>query len=498
MKMRIHVAALLCAAGTIAAAQAQAPTPSARLTYTTESLPKSWSPYSPISNEWAHLLYETLVQRDPDGAGKISPMLATSWEQTKTALTLHLRKGVVFHDGEPFNAAAVKANIDTNLKEGGYASGNLKVISSIDVVDDYTVRLNLSSPNPFLLHALSGSAVGIGSPKAIADGSIARAPAGTGPMQYNKERTIAGGKVVFDAFPKYWDIANVKFGRIEVTPVGEAATRLLAVKTGQFDMARLEPTVLAMAKGMNEVKIAAWPAFHFMLVFFDRAGMFRDVRVRRALCHALNTPGNANLLGEGGLVPTGQRFGKGQGGHSPDFAGYTYDPDKARKLLAEAGNPEIAFALPSIQGYSPLTQAISSQLGAVGIKVKIEQMPLAQYLSEWRSGKYPIGIGLLATGDNPYSFYQTLLAQDAPFNYTKTVTPAADAVVQQGLANEDVAKAEGIWRNISKITAEEAIVCSDFEFTQYLVYNPKRIQGVRGFDGFSATPLWREIRPVAN
>jgi len=461
------------------------------------ALPNSWSPISPISNEWAHLLYETLVQRDPDGQGKISPGLATHWEQSKTAVTLHLRRGVLFHDGEPFNAAAVKANLDTNLKDGGYASGNLKAIASIDVVDDHMVRLNLRQPNPFLLHALSGSAVGMGAPKALLDGSIQRVPVGTGPMQYNKEKTIPGGKVVLDAFPKYWDLASVRFGHIEVTPVGDAATRLLAVKAGQFDMARLDSTVLSMAKGMPDLKIAGWPAFHFMLVFFDRASLFHDKRVRQAACHALNTAGNANLLGQGALVPTGQRFGSRQNGHSPDFRGYTYAPQQARKLLAEAGSPAISFTLPSHQGFLPLAQAMSSQLGAVGIHVKISQMPLAQYLSVWRSGKYPAGIGLLATGDNPYSFYETLLAPGAPFNYTHTPVPAADEVMREGLANDDPAKADAIWRNISKVTAAEAIVCSNFEFMQYLIYNPERISGVRGIDGFSATPLWREIRPVS-
>jgi len=470
--------------------------PTATLTYATESLPKSWAPQTPLSNEWAHLLYETLVQRSPDGSGKVLPLLATHWEQTSTSLTLHLRSDVLFHDGTPFDVSAVKTNIDLRLTEGGFASGNLKAIRNVEVVDANTVRFDLQTPNPFLLFSLTGVSLGMGSPKAFADGTIARHPVGTGPMQFDQGRTIPGGKVVLDVFPRYWNLPQVHFGRIEVTPVGDAATRVLALKTGRFDMVRLEANVRGLMKGAPDLKSVGWPAYHSMLIFFDRAGVFRDVRVRRAVCYALDTEKNSRIIGPDVAVATGQRFGVGEYGHSPDFQGYAHDLDKARRLMAEAGNPKIAFTIPTIAGTLANEEAMARQLREIGIDVKVEPMPLQQYLSAWRSGKYPAGVGLLGTADDLYSFYQVLVAPDGPFNYTHVRTPEADAVVAKALAIDDLAKAEVVWRDVSRIVAEEAITCADMERNMFLAYNAKRLGNVAGFVGFSATPLWRDIRPV--
>jgi peptide/nickel transport system substrate-binding protein len=472
--------------------------PSGTLAYATEVLPVTWSPHAVVSNEWNHLLYETLVRRDPQDPSKLSPLLAESWEQTDTSLTLHLRNDAIFHDGAKFDAHAVKLNVDKILKEGWPASGTIGSISKTEVVDDYTVRFALSTPNPFLLNAFAGYYIGMGSPKAIESGTIGKTPVGTGPYKMNERETVLGGKVVLNAFPQYRDLDTLHFERIEVSPISDPAARVIGVRTGQFALAKLEPSALPLVKRFPDLNWISWQAYHVMIIFFDRTGAFSDSRLRRAICSALNTEGNATLLGADVATSTGQRFQKGAFGYAADAKPIPYDPAEARRLLAELGAKDLTITLPIFPTLSTLAQAMTRQLAEVGVTLRVEQMSLAQYLPVWRSGRYPVGIGQLGSADNPYAFYSTLIAKNAPFNPFKGETPEADEVVRKALQFTDLKQAEPLWARISKIAAEEPIECGDLELSSHLVYDPKKIKNVKGYSGFSATPLWRSIEPASN
>ncbi|MEY9212124.1 hypothetical protein NI17_007140 [Thermobifida halotolerans] len=164
--------------------------------------PESWAPGADMEAGYMRVPYENLVALD--GAGEITPVLATDWEQTDTELTLTLREGVVFHDGTPFNAEAVKANLESIRGSNGPYAGPLQVIESIDVVDELTVRLNLAEPSPSLLTTLSTRAAPMASPKAIEDGSVAEHPVGTGPWAYDPDASTLGTRMAFTFFPDYW------------------------------------------------------------------------------------------------------------------------------------------------------------------------------------------------------------------------------------------------------------------------------------------------------
>ncbi len=139
---------------------------------------------------------------------------------------------------------------------------------------------------------------------------------------------------------------------------------------------------------------------------------------------------------------------------------------------------------------------MANQAGAVGINIQLMRMPLYQYINEGRSGKYPINFGQLAVGDDPYSFYQALIAPDAPFNYGHVTVPEIDAAVQEALKVDGLAKSEPAWAKVNKLVSDEAIMCGSYDLSQFIGYNTKVLKNVTGFVSLSATPYWQGIEPI--
>jgi len=168
----------------------------------------------------------------------IVPQLATSyeWSADSKALTMKLRPGVTFHDGEKFDAAAVKFNIERHKTlPGSNRRGELAPVTTVDVVDAMTVRLNLSAPFSPLLAQLADRAGMMVSPKAAqaAGDKFGAKPVCSGPFKFVER--VAQDRMVFERFPEYWNKAAVHFDKVVYTPVPDATVRLANLKSGQFD-----------------------------------------------------------------------------------------------------------------------------------------------------------------------------------------------------------------------------------------------------------------------
>jgi peptide/nickel transport system substrate-binding protein len=154
-------------------------------------LPTSWEPGTSVVAGYLRVPYETLTHVATDGSGEVSPMLATRWKETADSLTLTLRHGVRFHDGTPFDATAVKKNIEYVRDGKGQYAGGLSAIEDIKVLAPDRVELRLSNPTPSLPTTLGGLGVPMTSPKALEAGTLKRAPVGTGPWAYDEKGSIA-------------------------------------------------------------------------------------------------------------------------------------------------------------------------------------------------------------------------------------------------------------------------------------------------------------------
>ena len=175
---------------------------------------------------------------DIDEKLNIVPQLATSWEWSSDnkALTMKLRPGVTFHDGEKLDAAAVKFNLERHkTMAGSNRRGELAPVSSVDVVDDATVRINLSAPFSPLLAALADRAGMMVSPKAAqaAGEKFGARPVCSGPFRFVER--IAQDRIVLERYPNYWNKGEIHVERIVYLPIVDATVRLANLRSGQLD-----------------------------------------------------------------------------------------------------------------------------------------------------------------------------------------------------------------------------------------------------------------------
>src|SRR5436190_7596151 len=197
---------------------------------------------------------------DLDEKLNIVAQLATSheWSADNKSLTIKLRSGVTFHDGEKFDAQAVKYNLERHKNmQGSNRRGELAVVSSVDVVDPSTVRINLAAPFAPLLAVLTDRAGMMVSPKAAeaAGDKFGAKPVCSGPFRFVER--IAQDRIVLERFPNYWNKGQIHFDRIVYTSIVDATVRLANLRSGQLDfIERLAPSDVAGVKGDSRFKVA--------------------------------------------------------------------------------------------------------------------------------------------------------------------------------------------------------------------------------------------------
>ncbi len=383
---------------------------------------------------------EPLVLYEP-GTTTITEGLATSWEanEDSTVWTFHLRDGVTFHDGTPFNAEAVKFNFDRwNHRDNPYAFSDTKpmaawtyifgnfygdsgyLLESVDVVDDLTVRFTLTQPIGFFPTLLSSSYFGIHSPDAVkAAGATYGTPSvgavGTGPFKF--QEWVEGDHVTLVRNDAYWgDKAQVD--RVVFQGIESAPTRLAQLEAGTLDIANnLSPDDLQVVLNDPNLKQAtAGPELSLGYVGFHQANKpFDDVRVRQAVAYAIDKQAIVDAfygsLGDvaAEFIPPGL-IGRG------DFKPYPYDPEKAKQLLADAGFPNgfdtEFWYMPVSRPYYPapkdVAEAIGGFLSDVGINAQLNTEDWGIYLDDYDQGKFPMYmLGWGADYPDPNNFINT-------------------------------------------------------------------------------------------
>jgi ABC-type transport system substrate-binding protein len=466
------VAALfLSGCGPTAEPEPEAPEASGTLRASWGGFPENWAPGQDIESGYLRVPYEMLV--GTNAAGELEGVLATEWEQTDTDVTFTLRDGVLFHDGTEFNAEAVAANVDV-WKESPLG-GPLGVIESVDVVDDLTVKLNLSEPTPTIVRTLATRVAAVGSPAAIADGSIAQAPVGTGPWAYDAEASIAGVRMAFPQFAEYWG-EPVGFANIELLGIEDDEAAAAALVSGEVDLIDGELRTAGRFEG-EPVELLFYPAIRNNVTFFDRGpgGVFESVELRQAFCHVMDPNVVVQVDGEGEAAT--QHFAEGEQGYNPEI-GYEIDLARAQELYAAAGSPSINVEMVAAPFNAGQIQIYMDQASEIGdINVTVNTLPPPEFFQQWNSGRFPLG---LAGNDEatPFEWYRAYFAADAPANpagvESAELKAAADAAIAAGLGEE----ADALWAEVTKIISEEALTCSHLRGEEILAFNTEVVSGV--------------------
>jgi peptide/nickel transport system substrate-binding protein len=333
-----------------------------------------------------HMIHDPFLWRDE----KINPVpwLVTKWEQVNpTTMRWHLRKGVKFHNGEDFTGESVKTSFEQYCAPNSRSpwKSQLNVVTRFTIVNAHTVDLVTEKPNrPLLRNATQPMAL---SPKALRElgDRFATNPVGTGQMRFVEYRP--GQHLLMEANPGYWGKKSA-FSRMRIRFIPENGTRIAALEAGEVAMINnVPPDQLARLRGNPNLQVNAIPSNRVMFIALrtDRKP-FSDRRVRQAMNYAIDREAITKGL-FGGLAPVARApLPSGVFAAHTGLTPYPYDPERAKKLLAEAGAAGATFNFGAPNGRYLLDkqvgEAIAGYLDAIGLKVAFENPSWSTFVSE--------------------------------------------------------------------------------------------------------------------
>ena len=389
-----------------------------------------------------HSVYDSLLQFGPDGS--VEPLLAESFALLDPmTYEVKLRQGITFHNGEPFDAGSVVFSLD-HLRDpaiGAQAAQNFAVIESTETVDAHTVRFHLSQAAPWLPSQIAPWLVML-PPLYAGDpaNDFANNPVGTGPYRFlgwdrGQQIRLERNSDYFAGSAKGQPIADTVSFRF----VGEATTRVADLLAGTAQLIRDVPVdqlEAVAARGANvlaqSIAGCAFVRIPTDVVPFDNA------QVRQALNHAVDIDAIVQALvgGEGRRLAS--FFVEGGLGYDPNLAPFTYDPERARQLLADAGyadgfDTQLAYA----SGESAdLVAAIAAQLTEVGVRTEPQAVELATFNSTWQDpASAPLRFLTWRPLFDPYTLL-SLVVSNTGF-LSRFDDPAVQALIEQGASEPD-------------------------------------------------------------
>ena len=411
---------------------------------------------------------DTLVYRDP-ATHELVPCLAESYKfLDPTTIEMKLRKGVTFHNGEPFNAEAVKFSMQILKDPKTLTYGYFRVFKGVEVVDDYTVRIISEKPNPTALEVIANM-FSIYPPQyyqKVGREGFGKSPVGTGPYQFVSWKQDS--EVVFKAYPKYFGgpKGQARIPNLLVRIIPEEVTRVAELMTGGVDLIRaglISPEQIPLIEKNPSLKIDSAEILRTWYITMDSMGrsginFFKDKRVRQAVNHAIDKNEIIQAVLKGYATPTNSATNSLHFGHEPNVASYPYDPAKAKKLLADAGYPN-GFTV-DYYAYrdKSVAEAISGYLTAVGIKTNMK----------WLGGQWDVMDKNLAAGSVPlaylswgsYSVFDAssilnrFFLSDDPQCYG--TTPEINKLLTEAMDIVDSKQRKALYSKAQKIIADEA------------------------------------------
>lgn len=388
-------------------------------------------------NPYYQAVYDTLLSLDKDG--KPAPNLATEWsyDATNTTLSLTLRDDVKFTDGTAFDAAAVKANLEQAQQESGEAGSALKAVDSVTVVDGTHADLVLSQPDPSLLDSLARSSGYIASPKALTNPDLATNPVGSGPYVLDPQATTAGSAYVYTRNQDYWNKAAYPYDGVEIKSIDDNTAVLNGLRSGQIQGAQAGKD---LSTGATQAGLTAttYPTGATTGVYlWDRGGAntpaLADKRVRQAINYAFDRNTIVDKI-KGGLgTPTTQIFGSSTNAYVESLNGaYTYDLEKAKSLMAEAGYASgFSMTLPDFSPVFPDEQAVMTEgLAAINISVTYAPITPDQVVGSIIGGQWPVNFFTLAS-PSAWGMAQLTVTPESTFNPFHTDDPKVTGLLAE-------------------------------------------------------------------
>lgn len=412
-----------------------------------------------LDNESAKVIeniFDGLV-RYRDDSTLIEPALATSWTVSPDGLafTFTLRKGVLFHDGTPFNAQAAQFSLQRkidpthpfHLAKYGKMDTTLKSVKRVEALDDTHLRITLKERYAPFLDELARHSSFIVSPTAVRANpeGFNKHPVGTGPFVF--ESWIPGDRIILRANPRYFGGAP-QIGSVVFKVVPNGQVRLLELKTGAIHaMDALDPDDKDEVRRTPGLALDAMPGLNvgYLAMNGDHPPL-DNPKVRRAIAHAINQPALLKLVYKGMAAPAASLLPPGMWGHNPKVSDYDYNPALAKKLLRQAGlsgGLEVTlWTTPTGRPYMPdpekMARLIQENLAAVGIRARIISHDWKTYLAKLYNGEHDLALlGWVSTGDPSDILNHLLDADNAEKPHASNISFFRDQAVHELLTQAE-------------------------------------------------------------
>jgi peptide/nickel transport system substrate-binding protein len=398
---------------------------------------------------------------DIDAQGNLVPMLATEWAWSAdgTEVTLTLRQDVVFHDGTPFNAEAVKYTLERfKTLEGSRRASEISAIDTIEVADEFTVVLKLKAPSVSLLTQLTDRAGMIVSPtaaQAVSAEDFANAPVCAGP--YSVAEYLPQERLVIKKFADHWRADDYAFDTVTYLPITDTNVRLLNLRSGDLDLAEnIAPNDLPSIESDSSLQIAVGDQPAYEMILFNLHGeganptVAENVAVREAFNLAIDREAINQVVFGGRYAAGNQPFPPTSPWYNSDFPVPARDVEAARAKLAEAGveSVEIDLMISTSPERLAVAEMMQAMLSEAGITLNIEPTEFVSMRDRATAGQFEAYVIGSSGRVDPDLNVSLVLACGAANNAGKYCNEDLDALFAEGRANSDDAARKEIYRKV--------------------------------------------------
>jgi peptide/nickel transport system substrate-binding protein len=441
------------------------------------------------------------VRNEKTGNWEDKPGLAESWEMTNNrTFVLKLRKGVKFQDGSPFNAEVAKWNLDRmkNYAKSA-AKDDVGAISSVDQVDENTIRINLKGAPAGLLGILATSGRGWMASKTAVDKNgdeyLTRASAGSGPFQFVEWKT--GDSMTYKKWDSYWDKGGdgqplPYLDGIKVNFRLDKTVKALDLRSGNLDFIdEVDVKDIPALKSDPNLEFVDYPwsaQVQFFMLNMKKAPT-DNLKIRQATLYSLDRENIAKVIGKGLGGPAYYFWGPGTLGYDETLPRYDFQPQKAKQLLTEAGFPngiDIKLTVNAREPEQSLSQVMKQMWDQAGIRTTIEQLERTALVSYMQTGSHQIALSGRGWGVIDPELFARRFVTDGDFNFAHLSDPEVNKCFQEGRDESDNAKRTEIYKRCQRIIHELA----PYGMTSYgpkTVVFSKKVKGWRPNYGESAT-----------
>jgi peptide/nickel transport system substrate-binding protein len=440
------------------------------------------------------LVYTALCDKLVDISPQLGyvPQLATAWNWSEDAktLTMTLRDGVTFHDGEVFDAAAVKFNLDrARTLPDSLRKSELASVESVDVIDARTVAIKVKQPDATLISQLSDRAGMMLAPKASVT-EVGSKPSCSGPYKFVQR--VQQDRIALERFDNYWNKQAYHFDKVIFLPIPDTSVRLANLRSGDLDIIeRVAPTDVKTAKADNKLQVFNTPGLGYMQLMYNtsngersRTPVGQDKRVRKAFELAIDRDAINQVVFEGLFAPSAQPFPANSPYYDKSLPIPGRDIEQSKRLLAEAG-VELPLSVELKVANNPIAQQVGQIIQAMteeaGFKVELVATEYATLLSEQQAGDFQIGMSAWSGRPDPDGDVHQFVTCKGGQNDGHFCDPELDELLNRARTVNDEGQRQALYFKALRLLADEVP-------TSYLYFDPRIIAMRSDITGFVPNP----------